>query len=60
MFVNFVNNTQGLTLIKKITNINQYISDPANPCLTDINRYYLILYTFILSHPEPIICQYYS
>ena len=51
MFVNFVNNTQGFTLIKKLTNINQCLSDPANPCLTDINQYYLILYIFSLSHP---------
>ena len=28
------------TAMKKLTDINQRLTDPANRCLTDINRYY--------------------
>ena len=46
-------------LIKKLTDINRCLTDPANQCLTDINWYYnLILYISSLSHPWPIISQY--
>ena len=34
------------TLIKKLTNINRCLTNPANRCLTDIKRYYLSYSTY--------------
>ena len=34
------------TLIKKLTDINRCLTDPANRCLTDINRYYISYSTY--------------
>ena len=40
------------TLIKILTDINQCLTKPDNRCLTDINRYYiLLLYISSVSHP---------
>ena len=35
-----------VTLIKKLTDINRFLTDPANQCLTDINRYYISYSTY--------------
>ena len=34
------------TLIKKLTDINRCLTDPADRCLTDINRYYISYSTY--------------
>ena len=38
--------TEECTLIKKLTDINRCLTDPANRCLTDINRYYIWYSTY--------------
>ena len=35
-----------VTLIKKLTDINRCLTNPANRCLTDINRYYISYSTY--------------
>ena len=37
---------RGTSLIKKLTDINRCLTDPANRCLTDINRYYISYSTY--------------
>ena len=34
------------TLIKKLTNINRCLTDPADQCLTDISQYYMLYSTY--------------
>ena len=34
------------TLIKKLTDINQCLTNPAYLCLTDINQYYISYFTY--------------
>ena len=35
-----------IALMKKLTDINRCLTDPANRCLTDINRYYISYSTY--------------
>ena len=36
------------TLIKKLTDINQCLTNPADRCLTDFNRYYISYSTYLV------------
>ena len=43
---NFDQNLHKASLIKKLTDINWCLTDPANRCLTDINWYYISYSTY--------------